>query len=63
MKISTEQMWRFVESYAKGQHAHERLGQAFVNEFFVDKQDPDLFYEQDNYKAYGKISARYVNWG
>ena len=62
LKISTEQMWLFTQDYAKGFWPNERLGQAFVNKFFVDQQDPDLFYEEDNYKAYAKISAKYVNW-
>ena len=50
-------MW----SYARGQYGPERLGQAFVNEFLVDRQNPDLFYEEDNHRAYQMIS-KYVNW-
>jgi len=62
LKISTEQMWLFTQSYAKGYWPPQRLGQAFVNEFFTDQQDPDLYYEKDNHKAYAKISAKYVKW-
>ena len=40
--------------------APSSLGQAFVNEFFVDRQGPDLFYEEDNHKAYQMIS-KYVD--
>ena len=60
-KVSIEDLRSFMGSYAKGQYGPERLGQAFVNEFLVDRQDPDLFYEEDNHKAYQMIS-KYVNW-
>lgn len=60
-KINSRQMYDFLEKY-KTTYVHERLGQAFVNEFFTDQQDPDLFYEKDNYKAYQRISTKYVNW-
>ena len=60
LKVSVKQMYDFMEKY-KTTYVQERLSQAFVNEFFVDRQDPDLFYEEDNHKAYQMIS-KYVDW-
>ena len=60
-KVAFDDLRSFMWSYARGQYGPERLGQAFVNEFLVDRQDPDLFYEEDNHKAYQMIS-KYVNW-
>jgi hypothetical protein len=52
----------FMRMYNLKKFPHERLGQAFINEFFTDKQDPDLFYEEDNYDAYMTIMHKYVDW-
>jgi hypothetical protein len=60
-KINSKQMYEFLEKY-KTTYVHERLGQAFLNEFFKDRSDPGLFYETNNYKAYQMISTKYVNW-
>jgi len=60
-RINPKQMYEFMQKYNLKLFPHERLGQAFINEFFVDKQDPDLFYEEDNYNAYMMIMDRYVD--
>ena len=62
LKITPKQMYQFMENFGRNQYAHQRLGQAFVNEFFTDQQDPDLFYEQDRNRAEKKIADRYVDW-
>ena len=62
LKINVKQMYNFMEKYNSTYLYDERLGQAFINEFFTDQQDPDLFYEEDNYKAYQRISTKYVDW-
>lgn len=61
-QITPKQMWYFMENYNRGLYHNERLGQAFVNEFMVDRNDPDLFYEEDRRKAAAVIAERYVNW-
>lgn len=61
-QITPKQMWYFMENYNRGQYHHERLGQAFVNEFLVDHPDPELFFEEDLSRAEAIITERYVNW-
>ena len=60
-KINSRQLYDFMVRY-KSMYPHERLGQAFVNEFLIDRQDPDLFYEEDRTKAEKIIADKYVNW-
>lgn len=60
--VHPKQMHEFMQKYNQHLFPHERLGQAFINEFFTDKQDPELFYEEDNYDAYQIIMSKYVDW-
>jgi len=60
--VQPQQMYEFMKKYNQQLFPHERLGQAFINEFFTDKQDPELFYEEDNYDAYMTIMHKYVDW-
>ena len=61
-RIAWQDLRSFMWRYAQGQYGAERLGQAFLNEHFVDVQDPDLFYCEDNHVAYMRISGQYVDW-
>lgn len=60
--VQPKQMYEFMKKYNQHLFPHERLGQAFINEFFTDKQDPELFYCEDNYDAYQIIMSKYVDW-
>lgn len=61
--VNAQVLSQFLSDYHSKRFAHERLGQAFVNEFFPpDRQDPDLFYEPNQQQAYDRIAERYVNW-
>lgn len=61
LKITPYELYQFMSGY-HAIYPHERLGQAFVNKFLVDQQDPDLFYEEDRNKAEKIIATKYVNW-
>lgn len=61
-QITPKQLWYFMENYNRGLYHRERLGQAFVNEFMLDRNDPDLYYEEDRKKAEAIITGRYLNW-
>ena len=65
MRISHFAFTKFGIDYwvAKQNGSPLRFGQAFLNERFPDIADPDLFYEEDDGKAWEMILDKYVKPG
>ncbi len=61
-RLTQHQFQTFVENYYhyKSDWAHPRLGQEFLNRFFNDVVDPDLFYMEDDVLAIERILQEYV---
>lgn len=53
----------WVENDRIGNPGHLRLGQAFMNEFYPEIADPEVYYETDNNAAWLLIVERYVEGG
>lgn len=58
--ISRAELFAFALDYGMGAYPHQRVGQAFINEFTEDTIDPELFYEEDNQKCFLLIRERYM---
>ncbi len=65
MRISWIGFTRFGIDYwvAKENGTPQRLGQMFLNERFPGVTDPELFYEDNDAKAWQLIMNRYVREG
>ncbi|MNY20664.1 hypothetical protein D3C86_1541590 [compost metagenome] len=61
-KITLEEYSKFIKEYNDGIYPHSRLGQAFLNKYFKDVVDNEVFYEEDYWPCAGMIAARYVKF-
>jgi hypothetical protein len=61
-KVSVERFNVFCHREFYGTHLHEtlRLGQAFLNKFYPDTLDPELFYMKSNLDAIEYIYNHYL---
>lgn len=59
-KIDQETYYDWRWSFYLGKRKTERLGQAFLNDFFQSESNPILFYEIDDKVAEQMVLARYV---
>lgn len=62
-RISIDRYLEFVHAWDTGRYPHQRLGQAFMNEFLRHLADPDLFHERSRDAAAMMILQKYVNTG
>ena len=64
MRVAYDTYCQFkTEYYGGSMRMHLRLGQAFLNKFFPNVSDPDLFYDENNARADEDILKRYVRTG
>ena len=61
-RLTRLQFHMFVENYYHDKHLHPemRIGQQFLNRFYNDVADPDLFYEDNDVTAIHIIENDYV---
>jgi len=59
--ISIMEYNNFKRQYYLGRYEGQRFGQAFLNQFFPDKKDPELFYSTDDRESERMIFERYMN--
>ncbi len=60
-RLTRERYHEFLNEYYHTVIDQElRIGQAFLNRFFNDAADPELFYETDDMKAIELIEQHYV---
>lgn len=48
-------LYRFEQRWRRGEFGDVRLGQAFLNTYFPNVSDPDLYYETSRAKARAQI--------
>ena len=60
-RISSTEWIDFNVEWIKGQHKGLRFGQAFLNTFFPQETNPDVFYEEDKVTAIAACYAQYVD--
>lgn len=61
MMINQDKYLEFKRNYYNGHYPNERLGQAFLNKFFPNEINPDLFYAEEK-EAIDEIEADRVDW-
>jgi len=61
MRVAYDTYCQFKTEYFGGPaRIHLRLGQAFLNKFFPNVSDPDLYYDENNRRADADIIKRYI---
>lgn len=58
-KVTNEEAYQFYQEWEKNKN-HLRFGQAFLNHFFPDVVDSDLFYSESLEFSWGIIIVRYL---
>lgn len=58
-KVTWEQYYKFIKDFDNGAYKYQRLGQAFMNEFKIVK-DQKLFYQQQRGATLKLIEENYV---
>jgi hypothetical protein len=59
MKITWEKYYKFLKDFDNDTYKHQRMGQAFMNEFKIVK-DQKLFYQQQRGATLKHIQENYV---
>lgn len=63
-RISLHEWLEFEKAYNRGEHPHQRLGQAFVNNYYPasGESTAKLFYAEGYKEAYQIVFKDHIDW-
>lgn len=61
-KVSSKDFAKFFWEFYSHKYPNQRFGQAFLNHFYPERIESDIFYEENWTIAFTKISEKFVNF-